>query len=144
MLWFYALMAQGSAMEIPHETLQLDNGLHVILIEDHKLPQVVVNTWYGVGSYDDPKGASGFAHLFEHLMFMGTTVIPNSEFDIRMEVAIDDQARRHKLRLRCGEQPPPHVQRPVGPSRGLVGRHQKGRHMREQHHASHAARHCVV
>ena len=87
MLWFYALMSQGSAMEIPHETLQLDNGLHVILIEDHKLPQVVVNTWYGVGSYDDPKGASGFAHLFEHLMFMGTTVIPNSEFDIRMEVA---------------------------------------------------------
>ena len=56
MLWFYALMSQGSAMEIPHETLQLDNGLHVILIEDHKLPQVVVNTWYGVGSYDDPKG----------------------------------------------------------------------------------------
>ena len=87
MLWLYAWMAQGSAMEIPHETLRLDNGLNVILIEDHKLPQVVVNTWYGVGSYDDPEGASGFAHLFEHLMFMGTTVIPNSEFDIRMEVA---------------------------------------------------------
>jgi zinc protease len=87
MLWLYTWIAQGSAMEIPHETLQLDNGLNVILIEDHKLPQVVVNTWYGVGSYDDPEGASGFAHLFEHLMFMGTTVIPNSEFDIRMEVA---------------------------------------------------------
>lgn len=87
MIWLYSLIAQGGALEIPHETFTLDNGLQVILIEDHTLPQVVVNTWYGVGSFDDPPGASGFAHLFEHLMFMGTTVIPNKEFDVRMEVA---------------------------------------------------------
>lgn len=87
MLWLYAWMSHGSAMEIPHKTYKLDNGLNVILVEDHKLPQVVVNTWYGVGSFDDPVGASGFAHLFEHLMFMGTSVIPDNQFDIRMEVA---------------------------------------------------------
>ena len=87
MLWLYSLILEGMALEIPHETLQLDNGLQVILIEDHSLPKVVVNTWYGVGSYDDPAGASGFAHLFEHLMFMGTKDIPNGEFDIRMEIA---------------------------------------------------------
>ena len=87
MLWFTALISMGEALEIPHEQFQLDNGLNVILVEDHKLPQVVVNTWYGVGSFDDPTGASGFAHLFEHLMFMGTTQIPDNEFDVRMEVA---------------------------------------------------------
>jgi predicted Zn-dependent peptidase len=80
------LILEGFTLEIPHETYQLDNGLRVILIEDHTSPQVVVNTWYQVGSYDDPQGASGFAHLFEHLMFMGTTAIPNKDFDIRMEV----------------------------------------------------------
>ena len=87
MLWLYTLIWEGFALEIPHEKYQLDNGLNVVLIEDHSSPQVVVDTWYQVGSYDDPAGASGFAHLFEHLMFMGTTVIPEKEFDIRMEVA---------------------------------------------------------
>ncbi len=69
----FALLFASSlagAIEIPHETYSLDNGLQVILIEDHSLPMVVVDTWYGVGSFDDPEGASGFAHLFEHLMFM--------------------------------------------------------------------------
>src|SRR6056300_459305 len=87
MLWLTAFISVGAALEIPHEQFQLDNGLNVFLIEDHKLRQIVVTTWYGVGSFDDPKGASGFAHLFEHLMFMGTTKIPESEFDVRMEVA---------------------------------------------------------
>lgn len=87
MIWLFSLVLEGVALEIPHEKYQLDNGLNVILIEDHSSLQVVVNTWYQVGSYDDPEGASGFAHLFEHLMFMGTKTIPNKDFDIRMEVA---------------------------------------------------------
>lgn len=86
MLWL-TLMSPSHGLDIPHETYQLDNGLRVILLEDHSLPQVVVDTWYGVGSYDDPEGASGFAHLFEHLMFMGTARIPEKEFDQRMEIA---------------------------------------------------------
>lgn len=87
MIWLYSLILEGTALEIPHEKYQLDNGLNIILIEDHSSPQIIVDTWYEVGSYDDPKGASGFAHLFEHLMFMGTPTIPNGNFDIRMETA---------------------------------------------------------
>ena len=81
------VLSTANAMDIPHEHFELENGLDVILIEDHRLPTVVVDTWYGVGSYDDPMGASGFAHLFEHLMFMGTERVPEGEFDGRMEIA---------------------------------------------------------
>ncbi len=70
---------------LPHEKYQLDNGLTVILHENHKLPQVVTNLWYHVGTREEPKGRSGFAHLFEHLMFMGTTRVPDSQFDQLME-----------------------------------------------------------
>lgn len=75
----------AQAIDIPHEQFQLNNGLNVILHEDHSLPQVVVNLWYGVGSKDEEMGRSGFAHLFEHLMFMGTVHLPGSGFDERME-----------------------------------------------------------
>jgi predicted Zn-dependent peptidase len=75
----------AKAIDIPHDTYQLDNGLNVILHTDHTLPQVVVNLWYGVGSKDEQDGRSGFAHLFEHLMFMGTVHLPESGFDERME-----------------------------------------------------------
>lgn len=68
-----------------HEKYQLPNGLTVILHEDHKLPQVVVNIWYHVGTREEPRGRSGFAHLFEHLMFMGTKRVPDSQFDVIME-----------------------------------------------------------
>jgi len=72
-------------ISVPHEHYLLDNGLHVILAPDHSLPKVEVNLWYRVGSKDEPLGRSGFAHLFEHLMFMGTNRVPNSEFDAIME-----------------------------------------------------------
>jgi len=75
----------ANAVEIPFEEYDLDNGLHVILHHDPTLPQVVVNLWYGVGSKDEVVGRSGFAHLFEHLMFMGTTRLPGSGFDDVME-----------------------------------------------------------
>ena len=75
----------ASAIEIAHEKYQLENGLTVILHEDHSLPQVVINLWYDVGSKDEEPGRSGFAHLFEHLMFMGTTRLPGSGFDDLME-----------------------------------------------------------
>ena len=54
---------------IPFDTYTLENGLQVILSEDHSVPFVQVNLWYGVGSKDEVKGRTGFAHLFEHLMF---------------------------------------------------------------------------
>lgn len=67
------------------ETFTLPNGLTVVLAPDHRLPQVVVDTWFQVGSKDEAKGRSGFAHLFEHLMFMGTRRVPGNQFDVLME-----------------------------------------------------------
>jgi len=77
----------SAAPNIAYEQFELDNGLTVLLVEDHRLPKVVVDTWYHVGSYDDPMGASGFAHLFEHLMFKGTPNVAEGEFDRVMEAA---------------------------------------------------------
>lgn len=59
-------------ISIPFEEYDLDNGLHVILSEDHSVPFVQVNLWYRVGAKDEVEGRSGFAHLFEHLMFQGS------------------------------------------------------------------------
>ena len=73
------------AQEIEYEKYVLENGLTVILHEDHSLPVVCINTWYYVGAKDEPKGRSGFAHYFEHLMFMGTTRVPDNQFDVLME-----------------------------------------------------------
>ncbi|HVF34119.1 MAG TPA: insulinase family protein, partial [Candidatus Saccharimonadia bacterium] len=64
--------AAEKQVDIPHETYTLPNGLTVIVHEDHKAPIVAVNLWYHVGAKDEPRGKSGFAHLFEHLMFQGT------------------------------------------------------------------------
>ncbi len=73
------------AQEVKYEKYTLPNGLTVILHEDHSLPVVGINTWFRVGAKDEPAGRSGFAHLFEHLMFMGTQRVPGNQFDIIME-----------------------------------------------------------
>jgi predicted Zn-dependent peptidase len=59
-------------IDIPFTRYVLDNGLTVIIHEDHKAPVVAVNTWYHVGSKNEKTGRTGFAHLFEHLMFNGS------------------------------------------------------------------------
>ncbi len=59
-------------ISIPYEKFVLDNGLTVIVHEDRKAPIVAVSIWYHVGSKDEPEGKTGFAHLFEHLMFNGS------------------------------------------------------------------------
>ncbi|MSP55754.1 MAG: insulinase family protein [Myxococcales bacterium] len=79
------LIGAASAAEIPFERYELGNGLQVVLVQDHSLPQVVVDTWYRVGSGNEQAGRSGFAHLFEHLMFMGTHRLPGSGIDNLME-----------------------------------------------------------
>ncbi|MBT8492497.1 MAG: insulinase family protein, partial [Deltaproteobacteria bacterium] len=58
--------------KIEFEKYQLDNGLEVILHRDNKVPLVAVNIWYHVGSGDETPGKSGFAHLFEHMLFQGS------------------------------------------------------------------------
>jgi predicted Zn-dependent peptidase len=76
-----------SAQSLAVEKYKLPNGLTVILHEDRRLPVVTINTWFRVGSKDEPDRRSGFAHLFEHLMFMGTKRVPNGQFDQIMERA---------------------------------------------------------
>src|SRR5215475_9898515 len=79
--------AQGSKpapLQIPElkfEKYKLANGLEVILSEDHRLPLVAVNLWYSVGPANEAAGRTGFAHLFEHMMFQGSKHVPgNSHF----------------------------------------------------------------
>ena len=67
--------ASAQAEDVPamdFEKYTLDNGLQVILHEDHTIPTVAVNIWYHVGSKNEKPGRTGFAHLFEHLMFNGS------------------------------------------------------------------------
>ncbi|WP_426690607.1 M16 family metallopeptidase [Rhodanobacter ginsengiterrae] len=66
---------------IPYHQRTLPNGLQVISVEDHASPNVAVQMWYHVGSKDDPQGRSGFAHLFEHLMFKSTRHMHAEQFD---------------------------------------------------------------
>lgn len=65
-------IAAADGIDIPYEEFTLDNGLRVIVHEDRKAPIVAVNLWYHVGSKDEKPGKTGFAHLFEHLMFQGS------------------------------------------------------------------------
>src|SRR4051794_19796491 len=67
-------------VSIPHTMFKLANGLTVIVHEDHKAPVVAVSVWYNVGSKDEPKSKTGFAHLFEHLMFNGSENLPGDYF----------------------------------------------------------------
>ncbi|TAJ43792.1 MAG: insulinase family protein, partial [Chitinophagaceae bacterium] len=67
-----SVAALVKAVDIPYESFTLDNGLRVIVHTDRKAPVVAVSVWYHIGSKDEPKGKTGFAHLFEHLMFNGS------------------------------------------------------------------------
>ncbi len=83
-----AVTAVTSAVpKIQFEKYTLPNGLEIILHEDHSTPVVTVNTWYKVGSGDEKLGRTGFAHLFEHVMFMGSQNVPVGEFDKALEAA---------------------------------------------------------
>lgn len=79
--------ANGPEVSIPYETFTLDNGLTFIVHQDHAVPVIAVDVWYHVGSgYEEP-GRSGFAHLFEHLMFEGSRNVPEGDFDNWLEAA---------------------------------------------------------
>jgi len=66
-------------MRFPVETLRLDNGLFVTLSEDHTAPIAAVNLWYHVGSANEKMGRTGFAHLFEHMLFQGSAHVASNE-----------------------------------------------------------------
>ncbi|MBL9069597.1 MAG: insulinase family protein [Sphingopyxis sp.] len=78
------------AVDIPYQSFTLDNGLRVIVHEDRKAPVVAVSVWYRVGSKHEPAGKTGFAHLFEHLMFNGSENSPGDFFEPLQEVGATD------------------------------------------------------
>ena len=82
--------AQAPKIELPYTQFTLANGLRVILHEDHSVPMVSVNMWYHVGSAREKEKRTGFAHLFEHLMFMGSGHVKPGEFDEWLEAAGGD------------------------------------------------------
>lgn len=69
-------MTKKSVLDLKYEKYKLDNGLEVILYQDNSLPSVAVNIWYRVGSANEVPNKTGFAHLFEHMMFQGSENIP--------------------------------------------------------------------
>lgn len=77
-------------VSIPHKKYVLDNGLRLIVHEDHKAPIVAVNVWYHVGSKNEKPGKSGFAHLFEHLMFNGSEHFNNDYFQALERIGATD------------------------------------------------------
>lgn len=79
--------AQDLRINVPYTRFTLPNGLDVILHVDRSIPRVAVNTWYHVGSGNEKPGRTGFAHLFEHLMFMGSKDVPTGKFDEWLEAA---------------------------------------------------------
>ena len=83
-------LAGGVRIAVPYTRFTLPNGLDVILHEDHTVPSVTVNIWYHVGSAREKPGRTGFAHLFEHIMFMGSKDVPEGKFDQWLEAAGGD------------------------------------------------------
>jgi zinc protease len=77
----------GTLPRIAFEKTVLPNGLEVILVEDRRLPIVAVNIWYHVGPANEAPGLTGFAHLFEHMMFAATRHVPRGEADRLLEGA---------------------------------------------------------
>ena len=80
--FFLSVAARAGDPQLKFEKYQLKNGLTVILSEDHRLPQVAVDVWYHVGAANQTPGHSGFAHLFEHMMFSGSKHIQPTPFKV--------------------------------------------------------------
>ena len=77
-------------VDIPYKAFTLANGLRVLVHTDRKAPVVAVSVWYHVGSKDEPKGKTGFAHLFEHLMFNGSENSPGDFFEPLQQIGATD------------------------------------------------------
>jgi len=85
-LFTAAVLTSSPAIANPHEYL-LDNGLRLIVKQDHRSPVVVTQIWYKAGSIDEVNGVTGVAHVLEHMMFKGTKKVPGGEFSKRIAAA---------------------------------------------------------
>ena len=79
-----------AAVDIPYQEFTLDNGLKVLVHTDRKAPVVAVSIWYGVGSAHEPEGKTGYAHLFEHIMFNGSENAPGDYFEPLRQIGATD------------------------------------------------------
>ncbi|MDO8894862.1 pitrilysin family protein [Nitrosomonas sp.] len=86
LLLLSSLLISSPALANPHEYL-LDNGLKLIVKQDHRSPVVVTQIWYKAGSIDELNGVTGVAHVLEHMMFKGTEKVPNGEFSKKIAAA---------------------------------------------------------
>ena len=82
--------APSSALSLTGEKITLDNGLVVIAAPDHSVPGVALDLWYRVGSRDEEPGRTGFAHLFEHLMFNGSEHFNDDYFKVLESLGATD------------------------------------------------------
>ncbi len=89
-VWPQAASNNEVHIDIPHQKFTLPNGLTLIVHEDHKAPIVAVNVWYHVGSKNEKPGKSGFAHLFEHLMFNGSENFNDDYFQAMEKIGATD------------------------------------------------------
>ncbi len=102
--------AGPSALQIPIQRERLENGLRLVLSPDHSVPTVAIALYYDVGARVEPQGETGFAHLFEHLMFEGTEGLPKGEFDrLLSRVGADSNATTSEDRTNYFEQLPAHA-----------------------------------
>ena len=84
----WAVISAGAQkIKVPYEQFTLPNGLNVILHQDKTIPRISVNVWYFVGSGNEKPGRTGFAHLFEHILFEGSKNVPEGKFDEWLEAA---------------------------------------------------------
>jgi zinc protease len=84
---FVPSLVSAQDVSIPHEIFRLDNGLTFLVNQDPSIPVVAVDVWYHVGSGYEDVGRTGFAHLFEHVMFEGSANVPEGDFDNLLEAA---------------------------------------------------------
>jgi zinc protease len=88
MLCAMAITTAGAQdLKVAYEQFTLPNGLNVILHQDRTVPRISVNVWYHVGSGSEKPGRTGFAHLFEHILFEGSQHVPEGKFDEWLEAA---------------------------------------------------------
>ena len=79
-IFAFSCFQEGTSFKVPVEYYTLDNGLRVVLSPSHSAPIVTVAVYYNIGFRIEPKDRTGFAHLFEHMMFQGSTNLGKMEF----------------------------------------------------------------
>ena len=90
-------MTSGALTQLGYPIVQytLTNGLRLITSPDHLAPSVAVNIWYDVGSRDEEEGRTGFAHLFEHVMFQGSAHVASGQHIALLQAAGASRVNKH-------------------------------------------------